>query len=443
MRNLPPGPKGLFSGLPPLFAMKKDMLGAFKDLQNQYGDIVNLNYGSINYALAFHPDHVKEILVTHAKSFHRSPQVRKVLGQWNGNNLILSEDEFWQRQRRLIQQSFSSTRFEKYTQMMLPHIERFMQSLNSCTDIEACATDLTLWIVCETMFGQVPDDTGEIARAVKILNNLAVSELQNPFQLPDWFPIESKRQKRWAIEYLDKTIWKFIEKRRNSKEDRGDLLSSLLHAVDDEGDRTGMSEQQVHDECMGLFLAGHDTTASGLIWTFYNLAKFSKYQNAARSEAERVYAGGSPTFSKAKELKETEHVINESLRLFPPAIGAFQRVAIEDVKIGGYDIPKGMLIQPISYISHHDARWFKDPEEFRPERFNEPVNPYAYFPFGAGPRVCIGRSFAMLEMALAVSLTLKRFHVELSEPNKPVELLASFSLRPKEKLYLNFEKLAS
>jgi cytochrome P450 len=212
----------------------------------------------------------------------------------------------------------------------------------------------------------------------------------------------------------------------------------LLLAVDEEGDGGGMTDEQARDECMTLFLAGHDTTAAGLTWTFYNLARHPEAAARVRREADAY--GGTPRYEGLANMPYSELVVKESLRLFPPAIGVFLREALENVEIGGYRLAKGDLIQPISYVIHRDERWFPDPLRFDPERFApgraEQFPQFAYFPFGGGPRVCIGSQFAMMEIRLVVATLLQRFDLSLPASQGEAELLPHLSLRPQGGLRL-------
>jgi cytochrome P450 len=252
---------------------------------------------------------------------------------------------------------------------------------------------------------------------------------------PDWLPFAWQRRKRWAMKLLDDFICGIIRQRRASGEDRGDLLSMLLLAVDEEGEGGGMTDEQARSEAMTLLLAGHDTTAAGLTWIFYLLAQHPEVESRVIDELEQVLGGRPPTAADVPRLAYTERVIKEALRLYPPAIAVVARQAAADVEIGGYLIPKGSIVRAFSYILQHDARWFPDPERFDPERFApgnvEKIPQFAYFPFGGGPRVCVGNTFAMMEMTLVTATILQRCRLNLSPTQGPVELLQSMSLRPR------------
>jgi len=242
------------------------------------------------------------------------------------------------------------------------------------------------------------------------------------------------------MNYLDSIIRRVIADRRKTGEDRGDLLSMLLHAVDSEDSKTRMTDEQARDEAMVLFLAGHDTTAAGLTWFWYVMGNYPDIQQRAHDEIETVLQSRRPGFADVSKLPFLTAVIKETLRLYPPAIGIFAREATERMELGGYEIPKGSIVYAFSYVTHRDPRWFPDPERFDPERFlgenEKKLSPFAYFPFGAGPRTCIGAHFALTEMALAAAILLRRFEFSLRPGDGPPEPLTLVSLRPKGGLSL-------
>jgi cytochrome P450 len=443
VRSSPPGPTSWVLGLDELPRLRRDLLGRYAELFHQYGDVVRLRFGPYPYYLFFHPDAVREVLVTKAKAFHMNPMTARVLAQWDGNGLVLSEGSYWARQRRLMQPAFSPRRFagygEKMVEFTVRQADRWSETIDGeghC-DIEMndAMTDLTLRIVGRTLFGaEFGDEISEIGRAVAVLSDVAVREMQSPVLLPDWLPLPAVRRKRWAMGYLDQIVREFIRQRRATGEDRGDLLSMLLLAVDDEGDGSGMTDQQARDECMTLFLAGHDTTAAGLVWTCYCLAQNPRIQEQVVAQNQQVLSGRDPTVADLDRLTLCDQFVKESMRIFPPAIGVFNREALEDVEIGGYVVRKGSLVQLLSYITQRDPRWFPDPLRFDPTRF-EPANvaarpPFSCFPFGGGPRMCIGHAFASMEMTLVTSVLLSRFRLELAPGQAEPHPDAKMSLRP-------------
>jgi len=233
----------------------------------------------------------------------------------------------------------------------------------------------------------------------------ANQRLNSAVQIPSWVPTRRNLREKRAMTRIETLLRSLIEERRTSGEQKSDLLSALLAAVDEESGK-GMSNQQLRDEMMTLFLAGHETTAMALAWTWYLLSQHPEVESKLRAELSRVLNGRTPTAADLRQLPYTEMVVRESLRLYPPATG-FAREPIEDVRIGGYEVPQGSLIAANTYALHRDAQFFPDPERFDPERFaagwQERIPRYAYLPFGGGPRVCIGNGFAMMEAVLIVA----------------------------------------
>jgi cytochrome P450 len=262
--------------------------------------------------------------------------------------------------------------------------------------------------------------------------------------LPDWLPLPEKRRKRWAMQRLNETVRRFIRERRESGQDKGDLLSMLLLAVDVEGDGGRFTDEQVRDQSMTLLIAGHDTTAAGLTWLFYCLARQPRAAALVHQELDAVLGGREPTASDLPQLSYTERVVKETLRLYPPAIAVFMRQALTDVEIAGYSLPRNSLVQMFSYICQHDPRWFPDPETFDPDRFlperQRNLPPFAYFPFGGGPRVCIGNTFAIMEMTLVVATLLQQLKVDLAAGQEEAQPVALLSLRPKGEVRLRWTR---
>jgi cytochrome P450 len=451
----PPGPKDWCWGMSILPRLKADFIKFYAEMQATHGDVVCMRIGPYYDYTFFHPDHIREILVTQAKHFVRFEVPIRVMAQWNRNSLIIAEGDAWARQRRMVQPAFQPRRFAAYTTAMAAIIdeqlgrwsERVTNEKSGELELSEAMSELTLQIIGRTLFGvDLREQADDIGRAVAILSEVAVQEFVAVYTLPDWLPLEVKRQKKWAIRHLDGVVRGFIRDWRAKHEDRGDLLSMLLLAVDEEGDKSSLDDEQVRDEAMTLLLAGHDTSAAGLLWSIYNVARFPEVQQQVRAEAIRVYGARQPTQADVMQLEYTQRVIKESLRLFPPAIGTFTRRALHPVQIGGYTLPKNALCRPFIYSTHHDPRWFPEPEKFDPDRFlpeHEDSRPqFAYCPFGGGPRVCIGQHFAMTEMILATSMITRQFDLSAVPGQKPIELAQNLSLRPKGGLKINYRPLA-
>jgi len=436
----PPGPKHLL-GLKFVQRFRAAPLPLLMELHKNYGDIVYSRMGPYRAFFFFHPDQIREILTDKAKLLPKFRLQVRVLQQWDGNGLVLSEGEFWARQRRLVQPAFQVKRFVAYADAMVHKSENIAQVWEglpdgSVIDVEEAMTGLTLEIIAKTFFdADLTAETHNLRKAVAILSETAVREMGEIIHLPDWTPVPRIRAKRWAMNYIDSIIRRFIAERRKTGEDRGDLLSMLLHAVDSEDSKTRMTDEQARDEAMVLFLAGHDTTAAGLTWFWYIMGKYPETQQRVHDEIESVLQKNSLGFEDVAKLPYLSSVIKETLRLYPPAIGIFAREAKEQIEMEGYEIPRGSIVYAFSYVTHRDQRWFPEPERFDPDRFlgekERKLSPFAYFPFGGGPRACIGAQFALTEMTLVAASLLRRFEFSLRPGDRDPEPLAHLSLRPR------------
>ena len=434
----PPGP-GFWSTFTLGERFNRDALGVLRQFHRDYGDIASFGFGPWRYYWLFHPDLAREVLITQARRFRRTGRQVEVLREWDGDGLVTSDGDFWVRQRRLVQPAFHARRFTGYARQMTAAtsalIDRWMAERPERIEMTAAMTGLTLEIMAGTFFGaDLSNQREQLGQAVATLSEYAMRELGRPFSWPNWIPLPSTRRKLRAIGYLNATIDEMIRQRRVSGEDRGDLLSMLLHATDDEGDGKSMTDEQIRHEAMTLFLAGHDTTAGVLPWIWYLLAKHPQAEGRLLDELQTVLQGRIPTADDLPRLTFTHMVVKETLRLYPQAYVLFARVAAEPVEIGGYQIPAGSQVFAVPYIIHHDARWHPDPERFDPERFTperqDRLPSCAWIPFGAGPRACIGAAFATMEMVLIVATILQRVRLALAPEQGDPEPLACSRCAP-------------
>ncbi len=436
--HFPPGPevrplKALLSGRSPLGA---DRLNFMSRMFSDYGEAVRYRFGRLNIFLFFHPDAIHEVLVSQADRFYKSLLTKRLLGQLMGQGLLLTEDETWKRQRRLVQPAFHMKRIEAYAGVMVEHAARLAadwQRGPSTRDAAEEMMALTLGIVAKTLFdADVSGETGRVASAMARLQALVNQATQTILPLPDWVPTPLNMQGARARQVLDEIVMGMIDERRTSGEDRGDLLSMLLMAQDEEG-TGGLTDREVRDEAMTLFLAGHETTALTMTWTWVLLAQNPRAEAKLHEELDRVLAGRLPAIHDLPDLPYTEMVVRESMRLYPPAY-VVARYCIADAKIGGYDVPAGSALLLSPYVTHHDPRWWPNPQEFEPERFSagweERLPRYAYFPFGGGPRICIGNSFAHMEARLLLATLAQRFSLRVA-PGQVIEPEPLITLRPK------------
>ena len=440
----PPGPKG-FLALSKFRSDSEERLRVLLDASRTYGDIVRLQlFPGVNIYLLNNPDYIHYVLVGHPEQFHKGPAFKKNTKEFIGEGLLTSEDDFHRKQRELVQPAFHHVRISNYANTMVSYTQ---EMLNTWMDGETrnIAEDmmgLTLGIVAKTLFdADVSDVTQEIGEAITAGIKFVNKRIGAPVRLPAWLPTDSNRKQREMTAYMNNTIMRFIDERRSSGDDKGDLLSMLLLAVD-ETDGGQMTNGQAKDEAMTLFIAGHETTSNALSWIFYLLSQNPDIEAKLHEELDRVLAGHAPTAADLKQLPYTEMVIKESMRIYPPA-WLLTRQAQEDIQIGGYDIPKGTLIMMSPYVMHRDERYFAEPDRFLPDRwannFEKSIPRYAYFPFGGGPRVCIGQGFAMMEAQLVLATIAQRYHLALA-PDQKVEMQPLITLRPRNGLHMTIKQ---
>jgi cytochrome P450 len=436
-RKLPPGPKGGLV-LGNTFAYLRDQLGYLQAAVRDHGDLVRLRLGHLSTYIMVNPEHIDYVLRSHADNFMKDKMTRWLI-PLVGEGLLTSEGDFWRRQRKLAQPAFQRQQIERYAEVMVDHTERMLDSWTEgqVRDTHDDMARLTLAIVAKTLFGaEIGDEASVVGESLRVVMNHFMSPMRW-LRVLDYLPLPSSRRYWRAIRQLDEIIYGIIRRHRASGTDTGDLLSRLLSARDEQGGG-GMTDRQLRDEIVTLVLAGHETTALVLFYTFYLLAQSPEADDRLTAELRRVLGDRRPTAADVPNLRFTEWVIRESMRLYPPAWG-IAREALADCEIGGYSVPKGTQIFIVQWLVHHDGRWFDEPERFKPERwdndFIKRLPPFAYFPFGGGPRICIGNHFAMMEAVLLLATIARKFRLTL-EPGQTLELLPSITLRPQRALHM-------
>ncbi len=412
----------------------RDRIG-FLNRQVALGDVTHLRMGNQPVYFINHPDHVRDMLVVNADKFikGRALQRAKVLF---GEGLLTSEGTFHLRQRRMIQPAFHRTRIEEYSRSMVEYAERMSNEWQdgAALDIDKEMMCLTLQIVGKTLFNvEIGDEATEIGAAMTTLVGL-FDFLLMPFS--EWLeklPLPQATRSKRAVETLDRIIYGIIDERRRSGIDEGDLLSMLLMAQD-EMDGSGMSDKQVRDEALTLFLAGHETTANALVWTWYLLSQNPDAEKKLHEELDLVLSARQPAIEDLPNLRYTEAVLAESMRLYPPA-WAIGRLVIEEHEFGGYAVPKGSLVLTSPYMMHRDRRFWENADKFIPERWEKQSIKEAgqrniYFPFGGGVRRCIGESFAWTEGILLLATFARKWKLRLA-PEQQIGVNPQITLRPK------------
>ncbi|MGH7856708.1 MAG: cytochrome P450 [Candidatus Binatia bacterium] len=428
----PPGPRGwpLVGSLP---AFYRDPLGFNRRIADRYGDVALVRIAGLSYYVLSNPDDIEAVLVTKNRDFRkgRLGAERRLLF---GNGLATSDGDFWRRQRRLAQPAFHRERIAAYGESMVAFTEEMSASWRDgeVRDLHADMMRVTLRNVAHTLFGtDASREAAEVAAALEVVMRfLALEEGFFLRLLPRGLPTPGRVRFRRAVARLDRIVFDLIARRRGDASDTGDLLSMLLAARDEDGSQ--MSDQQLRDETMTLFLAGHETTALALSWTFALLAEHPEIEGRLVEEVSAL-GGRPPRVADLPRLRYAEKVVKESMRLYPPA-WILARQALRDVEIGGYRIPAHAFVVMSQWVVHRDPRHFVEPKRFLPERWSEDFERrlprHAYFPFGGGQRVCIGAPFAMMEAILVLATIAQRFRFSLL-PGRRVVPEPSLSLRPK------------
>jgi cytochrome P450 len=399
-----------------LSGVEFDMLQFIKEAQPQFGDFNYNQFGWVGFYIITDPELMHDILVERPEAFYKLKLIKFALGPFLGNGLLTNEGDFWKRQRKLAQPAFHSRRIESYATAMVDYTRQMLSSWRTgeTRRIDREMMKLTLNIVAKTLFdADVASDADHVGVLLTRILEASNDRINSAIPIPDWVPTRKTRQMHRDIAELDVILQRFIDERRKSGDDKGDLLSMLLQARDDDG--SGMDDKQLHDELMTIFLAGHETTAMNLTWTWYLLMEHPEIMMRLTEEVDRVLGDRPATLADLANLKYTEMVIKESMRLYPPA-PSVGREPIADTQIGGYPVEKGALLTLSIWGLHRNPKVFPNPEMFDPERFspeNEKSIPrYGYLPFGAGPRVCIGNSFALMEARLILATMVQ--HADMS-----------------------------
>src|SRR6266404_1280443 len=431
----PPGPKGT----PIMGVMRdfnRDQLSFIERCRDEFGDVVWMRFLYVPAIFLYHPDQVEYVLATNPKNFIKSMSLRSNFFQrLVGNGLLTSQGEEWKRQRRLSQPAFHRERVASYANVMVDYTNRLTAKWQQgeTRDVHVDMMRLTLEIVVQCLFSaDVSHDVDDVGATLKELVKPFASQatlgwiLNNRLPTPYHFRFHALARK------IDNVVYRIIAERRASGKDEGDLLSMLLAARDEDGSQ--MSDRQLRDEVMTLFLAGHETTALTLAWSWYLLGTNPDAERKFHAELDEVLGDRAPSAADLPRLKFTEQIAKECMRLYPPAYG-LGREAINDCEIGGYRVPAGTQVFMFQWATQRDSRFFDEPEAFRPERltedFVEQLPRSAYFPFGGGPRACIGASFAMMEIILSLAAIGQEFRLEL-DGDHPVSIFPAMSLRPKD-----------
>jgi len=438
-----PGPRGAAAARLLALAFLRDRLVPLREIANRYGDVAFFSIAGAPYALLNHPDHVRDVLVTRHRAFHKGVGLEraKVL---LGEGLLTSEDERHQRQRRLLQPAFHRDRIPAYASTVVDYAERFVArwSEGETRDISQEMAHLTLAVAGKTLFDTDVEERADIigTAVTQALATFNIALMPYGDRIVNW-PIPPARRFRNARAGLDEIVFQMVAERRAAGAAGRDVLSTLV-AARDEDDGTGMTDVEIRDEVMTLLLAGHETTANALTWTLYLLSQHPEARDKVACEVRDVCTGPVASFDDLPLLTYTRAVLSEAMRLFPPAYLVGRR-ALEDYPVPNTDyiLPARTVVFLSQYLLHRDERFWNDPSTFRPERWYE-VEPsrhrYAYFPFGAGPRICIGEQFAWMEGILVLATIVRRWRLQLA-PGQKIGLSPTITLRSRYGMRMRIE----
>jgi cytochrome P450 len=434
-----PGPKGhpLFGHLP---EFRSDRLGFLVATARRYGGVARFGLRSRPVYLVTDPGAVKRILQDNADNYERKTRSLAALRETLGNGLITTTGPSWWRNRKLVQPAFHKQRLGGFAATMVDLADAFVPRLarlgadGAGFDLVPELLRLTLGILGRCLFKRdLTDEADAVGGALQVVLHHTIEKLGRLVPVPALLPTRKNLRFRSALRALDRVVLSVIDERRRGGDDRGDLLSMLLSARDEETGE-GLGDQQLRDEVMTLLLAGHETTAMALSWTFYLLSLHPAVRRKLEDELAATLAGQPPRFEDLPRLRYTRMVLEESMRLYPPAWVITRSTAAPDL-LGGYPIPADAMVLVSPYVTHHDPNLWEDPEGFDPERFapessaGEARPRYAYFPFGGGPHLCVGAGFAMMEATIVLATVAQRLRLDL-EPGRPVAMEPLVTLRP-------------
>ena len=437
---LPPGPRGRFL-VGNLHEMVADRLGFVTQLHTQYGGVVHYRVGRHDIINVTNPSGVQHVLQGNNHNYSKQTSTYGPVRWVAGNGLFTSDGDFWFKQRRLMQPAFHRQRIPAFGEMMTAHAAamadrwQVIASTRGTLDIAHDMTELTLEIAVKALFGSDIDrDVERLTPAISLLLEFVTFNFQHPFYPGPSVPTPRNLRYRAARRTVDEAVNAIIRERKLKGDDGtiyGDLLDMLLGMRDEESGE-GMTHEQLRDEVMTLLLAGHETTAGMLTWAWYLLSKHPEVARRLHSELDSVLGGRLPTAADLPNLTWTRMILDETLRLYPP-IWMTNRLALGEDEIDGYRIPPGAIVAVVPWVTHRLPEFWENPEGFDPERFSaenkaKQTN-FSYFPFGGGPRFCIGQSFALMEGTLALATLAQRYDLELA-PGPRVQIAPAVTLRP-------------
>ncbi len=432
----PPGPKGVpVIGNSGQYA--KDPFEFITAVEEAYGDIAHFELGPIDTYMITSPPDIERVLVTDDAKYQKPKFQDDAIGDLLGEGLLMSEGETWRKQRELAQPSFLMSRLSGLSDLMVDYTEEMLADWEEgdVINVHLEMARLTVKIIVEAMFGATIDD--ERVRTVQEnLEPLGSRFEPNPFRfaIPDWAPTRENREYRKALSTIEEVVWDLIDEREGAQyggeEEPMDLLSVLLRARD----RGEQTDENLRDEMVTMLLAGHDTTALTLTYTWYLLSQHPRVESRVHDELDALLRGERPTFADVRAMEYTEAVLNEAMRLYPPVYTIFREPQV-DVRLGGYRVPAGSAVMLSQWAVHRSSRHWDAPLEFDPDRWlderADERHRFAYFPFGGGPRFCIGKQLSMLEARLIMGTVCQQYRLEYAR-DEPFDLRGSLTMHPRQ-----------
>jgi cytochrome P450 len=433
-KRLPPGPRDGLFGIRLGGALRANPLGFALQMAREYGDLVAVRVGWVRLYFVNSPELIREVLATKVKSFYKLTRQRRALRKIEGDGLVVAEGPTWARHRPLVQGGFHARHFGRFAQIVVASTQRRIQRwrpgapLDLATEMNELALETTAKLVLDL---DVADQVASLREAVHNFRVQMQKEVGSNVVLPDWLPLPGKVRQRRAVRAINRLLRGLIHERKASGVVKGDMLSQILTAAAQHPE-LGITDEEIRDEVATLFVAGHDTTSAALAWFWYALSQNPEVERRVLEEVDGL--GDRPVaFEDYPRLKYLERVVKEAMRLYPATAFLFTREAIEDVEVGGYTLKRGSWVLIAPYVVQRDPRYFPNPEVFDPDRFAPgrigQIPPYAYIPFGGGPRTCIGSSLATMEIVLLAATVLQQFRLVLDQPPPEPEL--EIVLRPK------------
>ena len=437
-----PGP-GALETLRFQYDFTRDQIGTFRKLHAQYGPVARFWLGTFETFSFLEPELIEEVLLREASSFHKDA-ISQELEVLLGRGLLISEDDFWRRQRKLIAPALQRRQIAHYADVMVSQTERMVEKWKDgeIRRFDRDVMEITLRVVVQTLFDlDIEHRIERVARAIDDAMEYLDEMTHSLWRfVPDAIPSPKQQSFEEAKEELDGVIYDLIEKRRRRDEPGDDLLYRLIEASDEEGNQ--MTDEQLRDEVITLFLAGHETTALTITYAWYLMSEHPRVAEKLRREVDEVLGGERAGAEHAGELPYTEAVVKEAMRLYPPAwiVG---REAVEEVEIGEWTIPEGAQVLLPQCLVHRDERWYDEPDEFRPERWldglEDELPRFAYFPFGGGPRICVGNHFAKMESILVIA-TIAQHAAFVNVSRHSLETYTSVTQRPEHPIRMRVGK---